>query len=401
MEEAGNGCARLQNPQRSSGNDRFTFPGTLHWTTERGGITLDKTLSVLLEDVKGGHRLNGKEALALFRTRGRQVWDIAAAADEVREERAGNEVSYVRNQNINVTNLCVNACGFCGYSKKPGDEGIYFHDRAAIRKKVALARKRKVTEICTVSGLHPDFTTESYTEVYRWIHEAAPGIHLHASNPMEVAYAAKKSRMSTAEVIEAMKEAGLNSMCGTAAEILVDDVRKKICKEKIPTKEWVRIITEAHGLGVPSTATIMYGHCETDQDRVKHLSILRDIQDETGGFTEFVPLSFIHMNTPIYRAGMARAGATGREDMLMVAVGRLFLDNFRNVQVSWVKEGIKMAQLGLIAGANDLGGTVFEESISKGAGATNTDYLDPAEMERVAADLGRPLRRRTTLYQLV
>jgi 5-amino-6-(D-ribitylamino)uracil---L-tyrosine 4-hydroxyphenyl transferase len=380
--------------------DSFTFQKTLHWRRERG-VTVDRTLSVLLEDVKEGHRLSGKEALVLFKTRGREVWEIAAAADEVREERAGNAITYVRNQNINVTNLCVNACGFCGYSKKPGDPGIYFHDRAAIRKKVALAKERNVTEICTVSGLHPDFTAESYTDVYRWIREAAPGIHLHASNPMEVAYAAKKSKMSTVEVIEAMKEAGLNSMCGTAAEILVDEVRKKICKEKIPTKEWIRIITEAHGLGVPSTATIMYGHCETDRDRVKHLAILRDIQDETSGFTEFVPLSFIHMNTPIFRAGTARAGATGREDMLMVAVGRLFLDNFKNVQVSWVKEGIKMAQLGLIAGANDLGGTVFEESISKGAGATNTDYLDPAEMERVANDLGRPLRRRTTLYGLV
>ncbi len=362
---------------------------------------MERTLSVLLDDVKEGHRLSGKEALGLFKTRGRQVWEIATAADEMREERAGNAITYVRNQNINVTNLCVNACGFCGYSKKPGDEGIYFHDEAAIRRKVALAKKRQVTEICTVSGLHPDFTAQSYTDVYRWIHEAAPKIHIHASNPMEVAYAARKSRMSTVEVMEAMKEAGLNSMCGTAAEILVDEVRKKICKEKIPTKEWVRIITEAHGLGIPTTATIMYGHCETDSDRVKHLGILRDIQDETGGFTEFVPLSFIHMNTPIYRAGNARAGATGREDMLMVAVGRLFLDNFRNIQVSWVKEGIKMAQLGLLAGANDLGGTVFEESISKGAGAINTDYLDPAEMERIAEDLGRTLRRRTTLYELL
>jgi 5-amino-6-(D-ribitylamino)uracil---L-tyrosine 4-hydroxyphenyl transferase len=360
-----------------------------------------RELKTLLEDVKGGARLSGDEALRLFRTHDRQVWEIATAADEVREQRAGNAVTYVRNQNINVTNLCVNACGFCGYSKKPGDEGIYFHDKAAIQQKVALARERQVTEICTVSGLHPDFTARSYTDVYRWIREAAPGVHLHASNPMEVAYAARKSRMSTVEVLEAMKEAGLNSMCGTAAEILVDDIRQKICKEKIPTKEWVRIITEAHGLGIPSTATIMYGHCESDADRVAHLAILRDIQDETGGFTEFVPLSFIHMNTPIYRQGKARAGATGREDQLMVAVARLFLDNFKNIQVSWVKEGIKMAQLGLLAGANDLGGTVFEESISKGAGATNTDYLDPAEMQRVAEDLGRPLVRRTTLYELL
>ena len=355
----------------------------------------------LLADAKAGHRLTEKEALSLFSVRDRQVWDIAAAADEIRKQRAGDAVTYVLNQNINVTNLCVNACGFCGYSKKPGDPGIYFHDKAEIQRKAALAHQRGVSEICTVSGLHPDFTAQSYTDVYRWIREAAPGVHLHASNPMEVAYAAKKSRLSTVEVLDMMKEAGLGSMCGTAAEILVDSVRDKICNQKIPTKEWVRIITEAHGLGIRTTATIMYGHCETDRDRVRHLAILRDIQDETGGFSEFVPLSFIHMNTPLFREGKARAGATGREDLLMVAVGRLFLDNFTNIQVSWVKEGIKMAQLGLIAGANDLGGTMFEESISKGAGATNTDYLDPAEMQRVAEDIGRPLRRRTTLYELV
>jgi FO synthase subunit 2 len=362
---------------------------------------MDQKLGKILDNVRAGHRLGEEDALALFSTRDRQIWTIAAAADEVRETRVGNDVTWVRNQNINVTNVCVNACGFCGYSKKPGDEGIYFHDKEEIQKKARMAKERQVTEICTVSGLHPDFTAQSYIEVYRWIHEAAPGVHLHASNPMEVAYAAKKSGMTTGEVLAAMKEAGLNSMCGTAAEILVDTVRDKICREKIPTKEWVRIIREAHAMGIKTTATIMYGHCETDADIVAHLAILREIQDETHGFTEFVPLSFIHMNTPIFRAGKARAGATGRQDLLMVAVARLFLDNFRNIQVSWVKEGIKMAQLGLIAGANDLGGTMFEESISKGAGATNTDYLDPAEMQRVAEDVGRPLRRRTTLYELM
>ena len=255
------------------------------------------------------------------------------------------------------------------------------------RKKQPSQKNAEVTEICTVSGLHPDFNAQSYCDVYRWICEAAPGVHLHASNPMEVAYAARKSGMSTEEVLTLMKEAGLGSMCGTAAEILVDAIREKICPQKVSTAEWVRIIEEAHAMGIPTTATIMYGHCESVEDRVQHLAILRRIQDETHGFTEFVPLSFIHMNTPIFRQKLARAGATGREDLLMVAVARLYLDNFRNIQVSWVKEGIKMAQLSLIAGANDLGGTMFEESISKGAGAINTDYLDPAEMQRVAEDV--------------
>ena len=360
---------------------------------------MDANLKRLLSDVKAGTRLTGEEALILFAVHTRDIWEVANTADEMCEQAVGNAVTYVRNQNINVTNLCVNACGFCGFSKKPGDDGIYYHDREAIQKKAALAHSRHVTEICTVSGLHPAFTAQSYTDVYRWIGEAAPGVHLHASNPMEVAYAAKKSGISTKEVIRMMKDAGLASMCGTAAEILVDPVRDRICPQKIPTAEWVRIIKEAHSLGIPTTATIMYGHCESDRDRVEHLAILRAIQDETRGFTEFVPLSFIHMNTPIYQQGRARAGATGREDLLMVAVARLYLDNFKNIQVSWVKEGIKMAQLGLCAGANDLGGTMFEESISKGAGATNTDYLDPKEMQRVVEDIGKTLVRRTTLYE--
>jgi len=360
---------------------------------------MDSHFSTILSDAAGGHRISEADALRLFTTRDRDVWKIAAAADEKREKVAGNAVTYVRNQNINVTNLCVNSCGFCGFSKKPGDEGIYFHDKPVIEEKARLAKSRRVTEICTVSGLHPAFTAQSYFDIYRWISEAAPGVHLHAGNPMEVAYAARKSGMTTKEVLSQMKAAGLNSMCGTAAEILVDTVREKICPQKISTEEWVRIIREAHHLGIPTTATIMYGHCESEEDRVRHLALLRQIQDETLGFTEFVPLSFIHMNTPIFRNGQARAGATGREDTLMVAVSRLFLDNFKNIQVSWVKEGIKMAQLGLLAGANDLGGTMFEESISKGAGATNTDFLDPAEMQRVAEDLGRTLCRRTTLYK--
>lgn len=362
---------------------------------------MDTDLQTLLSDAAGGHRISEADALRLFGTRDRDLWKIAAAADEKRENVVGNAVTYVRNQNINVTNLCVNACGFCGFSKKPGDEGIYFHDRQAIEEKSRLAKSRGVSEICTVSGLHPDFTAQSYVDAYRWIKEAAPGVHLHASNPMEVAYAAKQSGITTREVIRQMQEAGLNSMCGTAAEILVDEVRKKICPGKIPTADWIRVIREAHKAGLPTTATIMYGHCEEDTDRVTHLRILREIQDDTHGFTEFVPLSFIHMATPLYRRGEARAGATGREDLLMIAVSRLYLDNFRNFQVSWVKEGVKFAQIALLAGANDLGGTVFEERISKGAGAQNTDYLDPADMRRMAEDIGRPLRRRNTLYQIL
>ncbi len=358
-------------------------------------------LQELLSDTLAGHRLTEEEAVRLFATRDRDVWAIAAAADELREERVGDVVTYVRNQNINVTNLCVNACGFCGFSRKPGDPDVYRYDETVVRKKAGEARERNVTEICTVSGLHPGFDAQSYIDIYSWIRDEAPAVHIHASNPMEVAYAARRSDLSTQEVLIAMKAAGLSTLCGTAAEILVDSVRRVICPEKIDTATWVRIIREAHYLGIPSTATIMYGHCESDADRARHLGILRDIQDETHGFTEFVPLSFIHENTALYRAGIARAGATGREDLLMFAVARLFLDNFDHVQASWVKLGTKMAEVALLAGADDLGGTLFEESISREAGARGTSYLDPGDMRRMAEDLGRTLRQRTTIYDLL
>ena len=358
-------------------------------------------LQELLSDTLAGHRLTEEEAVRLFATRDRDVWAIAAAADELREERVGDVVTYIRNQNINVTNLCVNACGFCGFSRKPGDPDVYRYDETVVRKKAREARERNVTEICTVSGLHPGFDAQSYIDIYSWIRDEAPAVHIHASNPMEVAYAARRSGLSTREVLIAMKAAGLSTLCGTAAEVLVDDVRRVICPDKIDTATWARVIREAHYLGIPSTATIMYGHCESDADRARHLGILREIQDETHGFTEFVPLSFIHENTPLYRAGLARAGATGREDLLMFAVARLFLDNFDHVQASWVKLGTKMAEAALLAGADDLGGTLFEESISREAGARGTSYLDPGDMRRMAEDLGRTLRQRTTIYDLL
>ena len=198
-----------------------------------------------------------------------------------------------------------------------------------------------------------------------------------------------------------MKIAGLGSLQGTAAEILVDSVRKVICPRKLGTAEWVRIIKEAHSLGIASTATIMYGSYETAKDRAEHLGILRNIQDETHGFTELVPLSYIHTNTPLYKEGIARTGATGREDLLMIAVSRLFLDNFDNIQVPWGKLGLKMSQMTLLAGGNDLAGTMFSDDISATAGASDADYLDPAVMERMVSDLGRTLQERTTLYEMV
>jgi FO synthase subunit 2 len=348
-------------------------------------------ISHLLSDVLGGHRLTEAEAEGLLKCKDRNILRIAAAADEMREHRAGNIVTYVKNQNLHVTNICKNLCGFCGFGRSAEDEGAYCNDKTAIQAKTRLAMERGVTEICLLSGVHPDFTIDTYCDLISWVHEIGPDIHLHAFSPDEVSHA----------VLERLKAAGLGSLQGTAAEILVDSVRKVICPRKLGTAEWVRIIKEAHTMGIPSTATIMYGSCETAHDQAEHLGVLRNIQDETNGFTELVPLTYIHTNTPLYKAGIARAGATGREDLLMIAVSRLFLDNFYNIQVPWGKLGLKMSQLTLFAGGNDLAGTMFSDDVSVNAGATDADYLDPEVMERMVSDLGRTLKERTTLYKLI
>jgi len=358
-------------------------------------------LHTLLRDTLAGHRLTEEEAVRLLSTRDRGVWAIAAAADELRERKVGDVVTYVRNQNIHVTNICKNLCGFCGFGRRADDPGAFCDDLATVREKARAAVGRNVTEICLLSGVHPDYTLDSYTDLISSVREAAPGVDIHTASPDEIAWAAARSGASTVAVIERLRAAGLGTLQGTAAEILVDRIRAVICPRKCDTATWVRVIREAHALGIRSTATIMYGSCESEANRARHLGVLREIQDETRGFTEFVPLSFIYENTPLYRAGLARPGATGREDLLMVAVARLFLDNFDHVQVSWGKVGTKMAEGALLAGADDLGGTMFCDDVSVDAGGEGADYLDPRDMQRIADDLGRTLRQRTTTYELV
>ena len=355
----------------------------------------------LLGDVRGGYHLSEEEAAALLKVRGRDMFEILSAADSLREERAGPVVTYVRNQNIHITNICKNLCGFCGFGRKEEDEGAFCDDRDTILKKLALASSRNVTEICLLSGVHPQFTMETYEEILATIHGAAPAIHLHAFSPDEVMHAAKQSGITTREVLERMQAAGMSSLQGTAAEILEDHVRSVICPRKVSTADWVRIIREAHRMGIPTTATIMYGTCETGEDRARHLAVLREIQDDTAGFTELVPLSYVFQNTPLYRNGIAGPGASGREDLLLIAVSRIFLYNFRNIQVSWGKLGIKLGQLALLSGANDLAGTMFSDDVTGNAGAADADYLDPGMMEIIVRDLGRSLRQRRTDYTLV
>ncbi|GAB7017128.1 5-amino-6-(D-ribitylamino)uracil--L-tyrosine 4-hydroxyphenyl transferase CofH [Methanogenium cariaci] len=354
----------------------------------------------LLEDVLEGHRLTPAEAAGLLKARGSDAWDIARAADIIREQTVGDVVTYVRNQNIHISNICRNLCRFCAFGRPPGAPDAYDVGDAGIRAQVALAKAREVTELCFLSGVNPAFSAERYAEMIGIAHEILPEADIHTMSPDEVTWAATKSGITTAEVIDMARAAGLGTMQGTGAEILVDAVRSRICPNKTPTAEWVRIIKEAHGMGLKSTATMMYGSLDTADDRAEHLGVIRDIQDETGGFTEFIPLPFIHENTPLHQAGLVTGGSIGREDLLVFAVSRLFFDNIPHIQISWGKTGDRMASLGLMAGGDDLGGTMFTDEVSMEAGASAADYLDPADMKRITDDLGRTLRRRTTLYEL-
>lgn len=358
-------------------------------------------LLTLLDDVLEGHRMTEEEAVSLMKIRDRNIFRVAEAADELRERKVGNFVTYVRNHNLHVTNICKNLCGFCGFGRPKKAEDAYLHDEEEIRRRALLAKERNVTEICLLSGVHPDFDAERYAEIISWVHDVVPDADIHTMSPDEISYSAKKSGISTKEVIEMVRSAGLGTLQGTAAEILVDSVRKTICPAKVPTDEWVRIIKEAHSLGIKSTATILPGSVETEADRVEHLRVLREIQDETGGFTELVPLPYLHLNTPLFDKGLAPAGATGRTDILLFAVSRLYLDNFDNIQISWGKLGKKFTQMGLLSGGNDFGGTMFSDEVSVEAGGEGSDFLDPEEMRRMTEDIGRVLKQRSTTYEIL
>ncbi|MGZ4948481.1 MAG: 5-amino-6-(D-ribitylamino)uracil--L-tyrosine 4-hydroxyphenyl transferase CofH [Halobacteriota archaeon] len=361
----------------------------------------DKDLDMqgILDKALRGTRITEDEALSLLQIKGMDLHAVLTTADRVRAACVGDDVTYVINRNINFTNICIGSCGFCAFRAKDTDPEAYFLTVDQIVKKAVEARKLGATEIGLFSGLHPKVDGTTYIAILEGVKKAVPDIHIHAFSPSEIAYGADKLGITYLDMLKQLKDAGLDSMPGTAAEILVDDVRKELCPQKIDTNTWTDIVTTAHELGIPTTCTMMYGHIESYSDVVAHLKLLRDIQDRTGGFTEFVPLTFIHYNTPIYRSGRARPGATGREDLLIYAVGRLYLDNIQNIQVSWVKLGTKLAQIALLCGANDLGGTLMEENITRSAGGTAGQSLMPAEFVRMITDLGRTPRVRDTLYE--
>jgi FO synthase len=347
--------------------------------------------------------LDGTEMLELFAARGDQVHAVLAAADELRARVNGDTVTYVVNRNINYTNICTYRCGFCAFSKGRSTRDLrgpaYRLEVEEIARRAVEAREAGATEVCLQGGIHPHFTGDTYLDIVAAVKAAAPDIHIHAFSPLEVTHGAKTLGLSLDSYLKKLKAAGLSTLPGTAAEILDDEIRAKICPDKINTDEWLAVMRAAHGAGLRTTATIMFGHVEGPQHWVRHLLRIRDLQKSTGGFTEFVPLPFVHMEAPLWRKGNARPGPTLREALLMHAVARLSLHPLiPNVQASWVKMGPSGAALCLKSGANDLGGTLMNESITRAAGGVNGQELNSASMRRMIDAIARTPRQRTTLY---
>jgi FO synthase len=366
----------------------------------------DPSLSRLLDRAASGDRLGEDDVMRLFAARGPEVDEVGAAADVLRRKTSGDVVRYVVNRNINYTNICYFKCQFCAFSKgklaenlrgRPYDLGL---DEVARRCREAW--DRGATEVCMQGGINPDYTGATYLGLIKAVKDAVPGMHIHAFSPLEVAQGATTLGLSAGAFLEKLRDAGLGTLPGTAAEILDDDIRAIICPDKVSTRQWLDVVMTAHHLGLRTTATIMFGHIETPRSWARHLLHIRDLQARTGGFTEFVPLPFVHMEAPMYRKGGARKGPTWREVILIYAVSRLVLHPLiTNIQVSWVKLGPERAAAILGAGANDLGGTLMNESISRAAGTEHGQELPPEQMEELIRSAVRHPQQRTTLYEPV
>ena len=353
-----------------------------------------------------GHALREHEIVRLFEARGTDQALLCAAADELRADVAGDTVSYIVTRNINYTNICGFKCGFCAFSKGRGPrelrEAAYDLPLAEIQQRTREAWQRGAVEVCLQGGIHPDYTGQTYIDICRAIKEAQPGIHIHAFSPLEIWQGAHTLGISVEAMLRELKAAGLGSLPGTAAEILDDEVRRIICPDKLNTAQWLEVVRTAHTVGFTTTATIMFGHVDRPVHWARHLNRIRALQQDTGGFTELVPLPFVHMQAPIYRKGRARPGPTFREAVLMHAVARLALHpHLRNIQVSWTKMGREGALTCLEAGANDLGGTLMNESISRAAGASHGQEMTPPEMEALIIAAGRKPMQRANTYQPV
>ena len=364
---------------------------------------LSQPIALALAKVHEEEELDEDDATALFRARGPDLTAVLAAADRLRREVCGDTVTYVVTRNINYTNVCYFRCGFCAFSKGKLAANLrgapYLVPMDEIVRRCEEAWERGATEVCLQGGIHPAFTGDFYVDVCRAIKSVLPDLHVHAFSALEVWQGAETVGLSLMDYLERLRDAGLASLPGTAAEVLDDEIRRVICPDKVTTEQWLHVHETAHAAGLRSTTTIMFGHVDGARNWARHLLRLREQQRRSGGFTEFVPLPFVHMEAPVYLKGLARPGPTLREAVLMHAVGRLTLHPWiTNIQASWVKLGVEGAQAVLNAGANDLGGTLMNESISRAAGASHGQEMPPEAMEAAIAAIGRPARQRTTLY---
>ena len=379
-------------------------PVSLQWRD----LPLDRVLraaspkvAVPLEKVLAGVDLGLEEGVTLSKVEGEDFSALVRVADEVRRRVVGDRITYVVNRNLNFTNVCIVGCAFCGFGRGADAPDAYFHSTDTLVAKSVEAVERGATEVCIQGGLPKDLDGYYYVQLLRAIKARLPDLHVHAYSPMEITYGVEKTRLPLREYLVMLKEAGLNSIPGTAAEILDDEVRRSLSPNKLKVRQWIEIIRTAHSLGIPTTSTMMYGHTELPEHWVKHLLLLRDIQKDTGGFTEFVPLGFIHSQTKLFQTGRARAGHSIREDLIVHALSRVLLNGYiPNIQVSWVKLGFQDSLACLEAGANDFGGTLMEESISKAAGASFGEFVSPGEFRALIRTIARVPAERATSYKV-
>jgi 7,8-didemethyl-8-hydroxy-5-deazariboflavin synthase CofH subunit len=363
---------------------------------------IDARVSRSLDRALNGQELDFDEGVLLAEARGAEMEALVLAADRVRRKRVGDVITYVVNRNINFTNICFVGCRFCAFSRAPREHDAYFHSFEELQRRSQEAWEQGAREVCIQGGLPRGLDPFYYRDLLLAIKQATPDMHIHAFSPMEVVYGVELTRMPLPDYLAMLKEAGLGTLPGTAAEILDDDVRHKIERIKLKVSEWLDVIRTAHRLGIRTTSTMMYGHTETEQHWVRHLMLLRDVQKETGGFTEFVPLGFVHEFTQLYRSGDARPGPDSEEHLKVHALSRLMLQGWiDNIQVSWVKMSREITQACLRAGANDYGGTLMNENISRLAGAKSGEYISPEEFHERIRELGRVPAERTTLYKIV
>jgi FO synthase len=376
-----------------------SFP-SLDWSEISSRLTpnLRSSLERILE-TQDGSGLSLEESSVLANAEGDDLLGLLVAANTLRRELAGNIVTYVVNRNINFTNICFVGCKFCAFSRGPREPDTYFLTLEEIAQRTMEASELGATEVCIQGGLPRNLPKFYYRDILRAVKNAVPQMHIHAFSPMEIAYGVELTGMSVADYLSMLRDNGLGTLPGTAAEILDDQIRHILSANKLSTAQWIDVIRTAHRCGIRTTSTLMYGHTETPEHWVRQMRLLREIQSETGGFTEFVPLGFVHQNTLLFHQGLARNGPTLSEHLKVHALARILLaGSIPNLQVSWVKLNRQLSQLCLHAGANDYGGTLMEENISREAGATAGQYTSPEDFQSLILEIGRIPAERNTTY---